>query len=207
MTRKVLLFAMATLLGVGVAFAQETGTGAGRVEIGAIPVGGVMFMKSTNGTEPKFGNYVLGGSVTGNVNRFIGIEGDLGFGMGRRQDLTFNGAQLTDQKTPNLLTYSGSVVYHPAGKDRAVVPYVIGGAGAMTMFNTTDAANLGLTQDKTYFTANVGGGLKWFPMSHWGLRGDYRYIAINKDTAAPAFFGQQELRHAHRVYGALVLTF
>jgi hypothetical protein len=56
---------------------QETGqpVGAGPVEIAAVPGGGTFFMKSSNGTEPKFGNYTLATSVVGNVNRWIGIEG------------------------------------------------------------------------------------------------------------------------------------
>jgi hypothetical protein len=45
----------------------------------------MFFMKSANGTEPKFGNYTLETSVVGNVNRWIGIEGDPSLALGVRQ--------------------------------------------------------------------------------------------------------------------------
>lgn len=64
-----------------------------------------------------------------------------------------------------------------------------------------------MPNNQTYFTSNVGGGARWFPVRHWGVRGDYRYIMIHNSTAAPVFFAQQTDRHANRGYGSLVLTF
>ena len=61
-----------------IASAQEGSVGAGRVEIGAFPGGGMFFMKSSNGNEPAFGNYALGGSLTVNLNRWVGLEGEGG---------------------------------------------------------------------------------------------------------------------------------
>jgi len=54
-SRKVLAVLAATFLGLGRAYAQETGGGAGRVEIGASPGGAVFFTESANGNEPQFG--------------------------------------------------------------------------------------------------------------------------------------------------------
>ena len=99
---------------------------------------------------------------------WVGIEGDVAFGVGMRQDVTFNGALLADQKTPNMLTYSGNVDRQSVGSDRRVVPYLAGGAGALTMFNTTDVENLGVTSNETYFTSNIGGGVRWFASSNSG---------------------------------------
>ena len=63
MARK-LLTAFAVVLFAATAFAQERSIGAGRVEIGAFPGGGMFFTKTSNGNEPAFGNYALGGSFT-----------------------------------------------------------------------------------------------------------------------------------------------
>ena len=78
MARKVLaVLAVVIFTAVG-AYAQERVGGAGRFEIGAFPGGGMFFTKTSNGNEPEFGNYALGGSFTFNVNRWIGIEGEGG---------------------------------------------------------------------------------------------------------------------------------
>jgi hypothetical protein len=204
----VLATAISLGLGPAVASAQELGQGgAGRIEIAAAPAGGFLVMKSDNGVEPKFTNFALTGSFTFNANKWIGFEGDVGFAMGVKQNLTFGAGVFNDQKTPNLLSFAGNVVVHPAGSDRAFVPYGAAGIGGLTMFNTPDVEALGVVKNETYLMTNAGGGVKWFAARHWGLRGDYRLLMIkNKDTA-PEFFGRQELRLAHRVYGGLVLTY
>jgi len=200
--------AMAMTLPATRVFAQDTGpVGAQHVEIAAIPIGGMGFVESNNGAQPKFNNYVLGVSATGNVNRWVGIEGDLNFAVGRRQDLTFNGATLANQKTPNLWSYTGNVIVNVVGSDRMVVPYVAVGSGGLTLLNTPDASNLGFTTNQTYFTSNVGGGVRWFPVPHWGVRGDYRYVMVHNNVNAPAFFGQDSDRHANRLYASFILTF
>jgi hypothetical protein len=49
-------------------------------------------------------------------------------------------------------------------------------------------------------------GVKWYaPDGRWGLRGDYRFIAVRSDDSAPAFFGRDS-RYGHRVYGAVVIN-
>jgi hypothetical protein len=207
MPRTLVTFIVATLLGLGSAFAQEGGAGAGRIEVGAFPGGGMFFTSTTKTAQPDFSNYALGASFTTNMNRWIGVEGELGGGIGIHQALTFNEGTLTNQKTPNMMAYNGNLVFSPGGSDRAVVPYATGGIGGLTMFNTTDVANLGVTANETYFTGNLGGGLKWFSTRHWGVRGDYRFITIKSKDTAPLFFGQQETRYGHRIYGGLVWTY
>src|SRR5215204_1721536 len=56
----------------------------------------------------------------------------------------------------------------------------------------------------TFLTGNVGGGVKWYA-GRWGLRGDYRFIAVQSKDDAPAFFGQ-ETRYGHRIYGGVILN-
>jgi hypothetical protein len=204
MTRKLLVFVIATFAMAGVASAQEV-VGAEHIEVGAGVFGlGGLFMKAATPTEPSFNKYVFCGSVTFNVSSRVGLETDLALTLGERQASTQSLS--TQATTPNLFSYSENVVYNPIGRDRRVVPYVVGGVGAWTLFDTAGAADLGLTGPHTYLTSDLGGGARWFFVRHWGIRMDYRHILMKNDTSVP-FFGPESLRHANRVYAALELTF
>jgi hypothetical protein len=201
--------AMVCVLSAGVAsaaFAQDNGAGAGRVEIAAAPIGGVFFMPSADNEEPRFDNFGIGAALAGNVNRWWGLEADLGLAIGRRQSLTFSGVPLVDQKTPNLWSYSGGVVINPWGSDRPVVPYIAGGVGGMTLTNTGVTDSLDVDDNHTFLTTNVGGGLRWFATTHWGLRGDYRLFMIRNRDDAPQFFGREN-RRAHRLAASVIFTY
>ena len=204
--RTTLAFVAAMLIGLGSAFAQESPVGAGRVEIGAFPGGVVVFGQNADNNNFNFGNYALGASFTGNVNRWVGLEGEFGGGIGYKQQLTFDGVTLKSQKTPHMLAYNGNVVVHVAGKDRRVVPYVTGGVGGLTLLTSKDVENLGVTKNQTYLAGNVGGGVKWFPMPHVGLRGDGRLIVVKNKENAP-LLNQEQNRYGFRAYGGLVFTY
>ena len=197
MTRRIGIFLAALLfVAAGRAHAQQT---PGTVEITVIPGGGTFFTSSD--TASSFGNYNVGGAVTYNVNRFVGIEGEVGGTLGVSQNLQLGGIT-NNAKTPNLLNYAADVVVS-APTHTSVVPYVTGGVGGLTMF---DQASVGVTSTETFLTGNAGGGLKWYaPNGRWGLRGDYRFVAVRSNDSAPAFFGQ-DTRYGHRVYGALVIN-
>jgi hypothetical protein len=183
----------------GRAYAQEATPGPGTVEVTVIPGGGTFFTSGDKG--PSFGSYNLGAGLAYNANRAIGIEGEIGGTLGIAQDLQFGGLT-NNQKTPNLLNYSANLVVS-APTHTSVVPYVTGGVGGLTMF---ERASLGVTSSETFLTGNVGGGLKWYaPNGRWGLRGDYRFVAVRSKDDAPAFFGQ-ETRYGHRVYGAVIVN-
>jgi hypothetical protein len=188
-----------SIVGAGRAFAQESAAGPGTVEVSIIPGGGTFYTSGSKG--PSFGNYNLGAALAYNINRIVGIEGEVGGTLGISQNLQFGGLT-SNQKGPNQLNYAGNlVVSAPTGT--SVVPYVTGGVGGLTMFQQ---ASLGVTDTETFLTGNVGGGLKWYaPNGRWGLRGDYRFIGVRAKDNAPAFFGQ-ETRYGHRVYGAVVIN-
>ena len=188
-----------SIVGAGRAFAQESAAGPGTVEVSVIPGGGTFYTSGSKG--PSFGNYNLGAALAYNINRIVGIEGEVGGTLGISQNLQFGGLT-SNQKGPNQLNYAGNlVVSAPTGT--SVVPYVTGGVGGLTMFQQ---ASLGVTDTETFLTGNVGGGLKWYaPNGRWGLRGDYRFIGVRANDNAPAFFGQ-ETRYGHRVYGAVVIN-
>lgn len=206
MRRSILVFVVATLVGVGSAFAQEIGAGAGRFEISAFPGGGIFFTEGSNG-EPGFGNYSLGAAATVNANKWIGIEGEIGGGVGIRQRLSSSRATLLDQKTPHMLAYNGNIVVNPGGSDRAIVPYLTGGLGGLTLFDTTEVANLGVTSLENFLTGNMGGGLKWYATRHVGIRGDYRLFIVKSNDTASSFFASQDTRYGHRVSAGLLLTY
>ena len=205
MARK-LLTAFAVVLFAATAFAQERSIGAGRVEIGAFPGGGMFFTKTSNGNEPAFGNYALGGSFTWNVNRWVGLEGEGGGTLGVRQAFTFADRAYTNQRSPSTWMYQGNVVVNPGGSDRPLVPYLTGGVGAITLSPHRQARLLGIENYNTFLTENLGGGVKWFVAPHLGFRGDYRLFIVQNSDAAPLFFGS-ETRYGHRVQGGLVFTY
>jgi hypothetical protein len=206
MRRTLSTVALAAFVGIGQAYAQEGG-GAGRIEISAFPGGGVFFGSSSSETEPNFGNYTVGGAFTYNFNRWIGAEGEVGNAIGVHQTLNFNGETLARQSSPRLFAYNGNVVANPIGNDRTIVPYATAGVGGLRMLKTDEVAALGINSPTNFFTGNVGGGVKWFASRHWGARGDYRLMIVNDTRNAPEFFGREEVRYGHRVYGGLLFTY
>jgi Outer membrane protein beta-barrel domain len=179
--------------------AQETAPAPGRVEITIAPAGGTFFV--SKGSNPDFGSYSYGGALTVNLNRFVGVEGEVTGSTGVTQDLELTGG-VVNLKTPNSLSYTGNVIVS-AAMGHSVVPFVTGGIGGMTMFSR---AELGVPDNETFLSTNVGGGIKWYaPSSRWGIRGDYRFIAVpGKDDANP--FVGKDTRYAHRVYIGVVIN-
>jgi hypothetical protein len=195
------MLVMVGVAGAGRAYAQETAAGPGTVNVTIIPGGAQFFVEGKDTKGPSFANYGLGASVDVNFNRYVGVEGEVTGALGVTQDLLLAG-RVSNLKTPNLVNYSGNLVVS-AANGSAVTPYVTGGVGGLTILNTSP---LGITQNKTLLTGNVGGGVKWFHSSgRWGLRGDYRFLATRSDDQAPAFFGT-ETRYGHRVYGGVLIN-
>jgi hypothetical protein len=194
-----MLLAVAGITSASQAYAQESAAGPAPVVVTIIPGGATFFTEGKDAGGPSFGNYDLGGAVTVNINRFVGIEGEVSGALGVTQDLALGGAT-SNLKTPNLLNYSGNVVVS-APNHSSVVPYVTGGIGGLSVF---EKQSLGIAGTNTFFTSNVGGGVNWYA-GRWGLRGDYRFVALKSKEDAPAFFGN-ETRYGHRVYGGVLLN-
>ena len=194
------LVAAVTIVGTGRAYAQETTPGPGTVVVTIIPGGGTFFTESKDTGRTSFGNYDLGAGVTVHLNRYIGIEGEVSGSVGVAQDLVISG-RTSNLKSPNSLNYSGNLVVSAANKS-SVVPYVTAGVGGLSLF---EKSSLGINGTETFFTSNVGGGVNWYASNRWGLRGDYRFIAVQSKDDAPDFFGQ-ETRYGHRIYGGVLLN-
>jgi Outer membrane protein beta-barrel domain len=200
-TMVAVMFAVSGLVGGGHAYAQEAGApGPGKVAVTVIPGGATFFTESSNAKGPSFGNYGLGGEVEVNFNRWVGVEGEVSGALGVTQNLQLAGVT-SNLKSPNLLNYTGNVVVHAANRS-SVTPYATGGVGGLTLFDT---ATLGISKTDTFLTGNVGGGVEWFSNGRWGLRGDYRFIAVRSKDDAPSFFGQ-DTRYGHRIYGGVVIN-
>lgn len=198
MTRWITALSFAFAISAGTAAAQEA-PARGTTEITIIPGGWTFFTEADDTRGPSFGNYDLGASVTYNITRVLAVEGEVTGALGIKQSLAFNGLT-SDTRSPHLLNYSGNLVASvPNGS--AVVPYVTGGVGGLSVFERTV---LGIEDTETFLTGNVGGGLKWYG-GRWGLRGDYRFVAVRSKDDAPDFFGR-ETRYGHRVYGGVIVN-
>ncbi len=192
-----------TVAAIGAAtpvFAQDAAPGPGKVVITIIPGGATFFTEAEDNPQgPSFGNYELGGSVAVNFNRYVGVEGEVSGALGVSQSLQLGSASV-DERSPNLLNYSANLVVSAANRT-SVVPYLTGGVGGLTMF---ERRVLTVNDAETFLTGNVGGGISWYA-GRWGLRGDYRFIAVQSKDDAPAFFGREE-RYGHRVYAGVLLN-
>jgi hypothetical protein len=61
---------------------------------------------------------------------------------------------------------------------------------------------------QTFVAENIGGGIKIFRASapDWGFRADYRYLIVNSNGDAPAFFAKAKSRGGHRVTFGVLFT-
>ncbi len=196
-------------LGVGVAlaamsavpaYAQEQGATPAAVDLTIVPGGGMFFLSGS--TESHFRNYNVGGAVGVNLNNYIGLEGEGNMTMGvYHQNLVLSGTPVTEAP-PNTVDFSGNVLFSIPGGQHSTVPYAAMGLGSLILLEHNDLA---IPAAKMFFTANMGGGLKWYANNHWGLRADYRFVVIQSSDKAPEFFGR-EGRFAHRIYGGVILN-
>jgi opacity protein-like surface antigen len=200
MSRRIIamLVLVGLTFGAAGAYAQEA-QGPGLVEVTYMPAGAAFFTAKDN--SPSFGNYGFGTAATFNLNRLIGIEGEIASMIATSSDLQFGDLD-SDTKAPNMLSYTANVVVSvPTG--HSVVPYATGGIGGLTMF---ERPGVGVFSDETFLAGNVGGGVKWYASNKkWGLRGDYRFGMTQSKDDAPAFFGR-DTRYVHRVYGGVIIN-
>lgn len=182
-----------TVLLAGSAFAQTAAVP--RLEIGVLPGGATLFQSADDGA-PDFFTYATVGSVTFNVNRFVGVEGEVGGNFGIDQSIDFQPTSFgsVSAKPPHSVSYAGSVVIHPGGRDRRAGVYVAGGGGGLTLFERVE---VGVPDDATLFVGHVGGGAKVAVTDRWGIRADYRFLFLPTQDETPLFLGSED-RFGHR---------
>src|SRR6266404_5184353 len=91
------LVAVLSIGGVNCVYAQETTSGPGTVEVTVIPGGATYFTGGDRGAS--FGNYTVGGALTYNINRIVGVEGEVGGSFNGLDSLQF-GDLTSGQKAP-----------------------------------------------------------------------------------------------------------
>jgi hypothetical protein len=207
MTRKLATLLVAlTVLSAANAVAQDSAPRQPALEVSLVPAGGTFFREGSDTKETSFTNYDFSGVLTLNLNRYFGVEGEVGTSRGIRQNLTLAGGR-QDLNSPNLLHHTANlVVYTPLG--RTLAPFIIAGVGGVTIF---DRAELFIPETRTYLSGNVGGGLKWYG-GRWGIRADYRFLIVRSEPFVPdpnvraraPFFGR-ETRYGHRIFGGVIL--
>jgi len=193
-----LLILMACVVAGAVpAFGQTT---PGKAELTIVPGGWISFAKPETAPNPSFGEYVVGGAITVNWT-MLAIEAELLAGLRRAQDLEFGSAPSVNKKTPPVFMDAVSLVF-PLVRQHAAVPYVSAGIGETTFNRLRD---VGQADTETFVSGFIGGGVKWYSSGRWGVRGDYRFIAVRAEDNAPGTFTGRQRRNAQRFYGALVV--
>jgi len=203
------------VLAVGAsAAAQDAATGAGKLEVGLYPLGATFLVGGDDNKEVNFNLYTAGTNLTYYVNKRTAIEGELTISFGLAQDVVFNRTQVLHVQMPNVWSYSGNVVFFPGGTTGKQLPvYVTGGIGAISLQSRTPTGQFGYDVDtvgfETFIAENIGGGVKIFrgaDAPDWGFRVDYRYVIVNANSDAPAFFAKAKTRGGHRLSFGVLFT-
>jgi hypothetical protein len=201
-----ILFAVTSM-----ASAQEIG--AGKVEIGGFPMGGTFFVGGDDDREVNFNVYSAGANLTYYVTKRAAIEGELGVSFGLAQDVFFKKSEALHVQMPNVWSYFANAVWFPAGAAGGPVAYYItAGAGAVSLQSRQPTGQFGYDADtvgfQTFLAENIGGGVKIFRVAapDWGFRADYRYLIVNANGDAPAFFARAKSRGGHRVSLGVLFT-
>jgi len=209
MTRsRALMVALVLVAGCAVASAQG-GPGAGKLEVGGWPGGGVILVGGDDNTEVNFNNYGYGGGASFYVNPKVAIELEASYGLGLAQGVNYHNKEVFHVQVPNTLGMSGNVVIFPGGSARQVAGYVAGGVGSFTLISRNSTKQFGITSAETFIAENVGGGVKIFrggDARNWGYRIDYRLLFVNQKSDAVPFFAQSKQRMGHRIYIGLLYT-
>jgi Outer membrane protein beta-barrel domain len=214
-TRRVSTFlfvAVSVLAGVSRVAAQEATLGSGKLEIGLFPMGGTFFVGGDDDEEVDFNVYTFGGGLTYYLTPRVAVEGELGISLGLAQDITFQRETVFHVQMPNVWSYFGNVVFFPTGSAGKRFPfYVTGGVGLVQLQSREPTRQFGYDVDtnpwETFVAENIGGGIKIFrSTSDWGFRVDYRYLIVNSNEDAPAFFAKSKTRGGHRINFGVLLT-
>ena len=212
--RRILVVVLLVLASGSAASAQPAALGAGKVEVGLYPVGGMAFVGGDDDREVNFNVYSSGAYLTYYLNERTALEGELGISFGLAQDVLFKRAEVLHVQMPNVWTYFGNIVFFPDGTAGRRLPfYVTGGAGAVSLQSRQPTTQFGYDSNtvgfETFTAENIGGGVKIFrgaDAPDWGFRVDYRYLIVNTNSDAPAFFAKTKNRSGHRLTFGVLFT-
>jgi hypothetical protein len=186
---------------------------AGSLEIGGFPMGGTFFVGGDDDREVNFNVYTAGANITCYPTDHAAIEGELTISFGLAQDVFFRNTEVLHVQMPNVWTYFGNLVLFPGGAAGRRLPYyVTAGVGAVSLQSRQPTTQFGYDADtvgfETFIAENIGGGVKIFraAVPDWGFRADYRYLIVNVNGDAPAFFARAKSRGGHRVTFGVLFT-
>jgi hypothetical protein len=101
MNRLTGVIAMLSIVGVGRAQAQNASPGRGKFEAMVVPGSWTRFSTTLRTSEPSVGSYDLGGALSYNLGRLIGIEGEIGTSLAIKQSPR-EAALLLEENTPSM---------------------------------------------------------------------------------------------------------
>ena len=201
------MVALVLLAGCAVVSAQEVG--AGKLEFGGWPGGGIFLTGGDDNLEVNFNNWAYGGGATYYITPMVGIEGEASYGLGLAQGVNYKKKEVFHVQVPNTLQTSGNIVIFPGGSKKQLIPYVTGGVGMMTLISRNSTKQFGITSAESFVAENVGGGVKIFrggDAHNWGFRVDYRFLMVNSKSGAVPFFAQSKSRRGQRIYIGMLYT-
>jgi len=131
------------------------------------------FVGSNFAMNASPGSADFGGSIGYLWKDKIGAEFDTGFTPNFQHQSAFFGLGIT----PQVNNYMGNVIgAFPLGAEKAWVPYVSGGAGAISLDATlSDTTGNAVKLNSSRFGGDVGAGLMGF-RGNWGFKADVRYF-------------------------------
>ena len=109
------------------------------------PAGGVFFTEDTDTNEPSFGNYDVGGSVAGNFNRYVGIEGEVSARVAASRRACSSGQRDRRSAHTAHAEHGGNLVVSALNRS-SVTPYVTGGVGETERVRNSLASGINSTE-------------------------------------------------------------
>jgi outer membrane beta-barrel protein len=128
----------------------------------------------------------LGARYQYNFTPHIGLEANFTFSPAEHEFFGPEGAGIGSADV-DALYYGGNVVYNITPASR-VIPFLTGGAGAVTLrVDESDPDTAGLSSSETKFAANFGGGVLFAANEHFALRFEVRDYIYRVDELDPQF--------------------
>ena len=186
-----------------------------RLEIGGTPGGGMFFTGGDDDSEANFNVYTFSSHVDYYLTQRFAVEGEYMFGNGWGQDIIYRNGLLIGQQTPFSHTFVGGMLFYPRGTTGSRLPfYFSGGVGMMSLVARPTTKKVGYdpggNSSESFTVSRIGVGLKipsGMSAPNWSFRMDYRYMFINANDDAPAFFARTDSRTGHQVQFGIQYAF
>jgi opacity protein-like surface antigen len=166
--------ALSMLLGASSAARAEDGGALGRTELSIM--GGASALNENDTAFPDhFINVPAIVAATYHLSPLLAVEGEFTWIIPVKQDVEVGSSVQQNLKSPDVLAYLANL--RASWPGRALTPYVVAGAGAVTFLSNTDADRVPqLDQSETAFAVDLGAGVIYPIAERWGLRADVREL-------------------------------